>query len=683
MQLTGKAFAEVEQDFKVYYTGNVIDYASSEKYIDVEANPISHSKYATVNFLGLSRANDYAYAILEIENGSLNNIDAVSVQIKESDSFFTGNSEVFDVDVIMCDKNGNQITDYAVPSGEKTYVKIFVQLLKTVTEYEEATIAVEILATPKEKPSEPVYEERERYLCQNIPIKAANGVAWSNIKNTFIFNKGSTLGQTIQYWEVLVVTNIDGKYIIMEYYPSGVIKKNIPIPTNGFALAFYDVESEYNLNLSSIDLTNGSTNEIIMKFSSGVSLDTLKNTTDTKMTKVYATFDIKITETIEIPPTGLDEEAIKIDRLPESPSDIFYDYYKPAEEKLKQMSLKEKAAQMYIVGGNPSDYANLTKYKFGGYLFFENYYLGKTKAQVQDEMNNLQSAIAVEGGIPLAMAIDEEGYTVSRLKNTKLIETPFQDACDIYEASGLNGIKQDVINKSTVLKDLGLNVNFAPVVDIADTDAYIYKRTLKQQEPSVVGNFAKTVIENSNGTGVTFSMKHFPGYGNSADTHEGFATDNRTFVEFKNKDFIPFKAGIDAGAQMIMFAHNFVPSMDDTYPSSISKNIHNVLRNELGYSGLTITDAINMEAIRAKYTTKEAIITAVNAGNDFICISMTASGQDDKVADEYGNLAHITYNDLVNIIADAVNRGEITEDTLNLAVRRILAWKYANGIITD
>ncbi len=524
LSINGEVLATVEQEnFKVYYTGEVPKTYVSGDYITIEAEPIAKSQNATVNILGLNRKGDSGYAVLEIENGS-NDVDAevtVTTDIAESD--------MFQIDVIMCDQEGTETTDTFLASGQKTYVKIFAQLLKTPTSVARANISAKVTAVAK---------------------------------------------------------------------------------------------------------GTGETN----------------------------------------PPD--------VPEIPEDPvqADIFKAYYAKAEEKLQTLTLDEKIAQLYVIGTSSStNYTDLDQYQFGGHLYLLDSFKDTSGnvLKVDTVKQQIQTSQAASK-IPLVVSIDEEGEAVSRLNSTLVPELgiePFKNSCDLFTSGGLDAIKNDTINKSNVLKNLGFNLNFAPDVDIADEGFYIYRRTLKQ-DAATTGEFAKAVIETSKNTGVSYSLKHFPGYGNSRDTHNGFATDSRTLEEFESKDLVPFYKGIEAGAEVVMVTHNVVTCFDENEPASISKPVHDYLRNNMNYTGIIITDAINMDAVAKKYSTKDAVIKAIQAGNDMICLAMTEGSTQDSITGEA-----LTYAGVIQYIKDAVSDGQISEATIDVAVKRILAWKYYKGLM--
>lgn len=337
---------------------------------------------------------------------------------------------------------------------------------------------------------------------------------------------------------------------------------------------------------------------------------------------------------------------------------IFSTYYVLANNKLKELSLEEKIGQLLLVRYPDSGAIDdLKKYNFGGFVFFAKDFKDKTKTQVVSMIKDLQK----NSKIPLLTAVDEEGGKVVRVSsNPNLTSTPFKAPSELYKTGGLDLIRQDTKDKSDLLKNLGLNVNLAPVVDVStDPNDYMYSRSL-QQDTSITSNFAKTVIEASKGTGVSYTLKHFPGYGNNADTHTGSSTDTRTLDDIKNNDLPPFKAGINAGAEAVLVSHNIVNSIDPDNPASLSSSVHNLLRNELGFTGIIITDDLAMGATNQ---IDNAHVKAVLAGNDLIITT--------------------DYAGAFNEIKTAVNNGTISENQIDKLAFRVLAWKYYKGLMIE
>ncbi len=198
------------------------------------------------------------------------------------------------------------------------------------------------------------------------------------------------------------------------------------------------------------------------------------------------------------------------DKIPEEWRDngIFTKYYNDAYEKLRTLTLEEKIGQIFLVRYNEENaIENIHNYNFGGYIFFEKDFKDKTKEQVIAMISNVQNVSKV----PLITAVDEEGGSVVRISsNSNLTQSKFKSPQVLYKEGGFDLIKQDTINKSNLLYELGINLNLAPVVDIAtSTNDYMYKRTLGENK-ELTSNYAKEVISASKETKVSYCLKHFP-----------------------------------------------------------------------------------------------------------------------------------------------------------------------------
>lgn len=341
----------------------------------------------------------------------------------------------------------------------------------------------------------------------------------------------------------------------------------------------------------------------------------------------------------------------------ENNRDIFKDYYAIAKQKLNELSLDEKIGQLLITPYKSNILEESANYYLSGYLFFENDFKNKTKEEVITMINNLQS----NANIPLLTAIDEEGGIVSRISsNENLVDAPFLSSQALYKNGGFNLIREDTLRKSAVLKELGLNLNFAPVVDVStNKNDYIYKRTLGQDAP-LTAAYAKTVIDASKGTGVSYTLKHFPGYGSNLDTHSGSSIDTRNYEELMSRDILPFTEGIKEGAEAVMISHNIVNCLDNENPASLSLNVHKLLRETLGFTGIIITDDI---AMKATSNIKDAAVKSVLAGNNLIITR--------------------NYQKSFTEIKNAVLNKEIKEEVIDNLVLKVLAWKYYKGLFTN
>lgn len=337
---------------------------------------------------------------------------------------------------------------------------------------------------------------------------------------------------------------------------------------------------------------------------------------------------------------------------------IFSNYYVLANNKLKTLSLYEKIGQLFLVRYPNSNALDiLKKYNLGGYVFFEKDFRGKSKLEVKNMIKELQNS----ANIPILTAVDEEGGKVVRVSsNSNLRNEKFKSSSELYGLGGFNLIKQDTIEKSQFLNELGLNLNLAPVVDVStNSNDYMYDRTLGQNT-DLTSTYAKTVINASKGTMVSYTLKHFPGYGNNADTHTGSSIDNRTYEDITQNDLPPFRAGIDAGAEAVLISHNIVSSIDAVSPASLSPSIHNLLRNNMNFTGIVITDDLDMDAVSS---INDSVVKAILAGNDLIIVT--------------------DYENSINSVKKAINNGIISEKLIDKLAFRVLAWKYYKGLMFE
>ncbi len=340
------------------------------------------------------------------------------------------------------------------------------------------------------------------------------------------------------------------------------------------------------------------------------------------------------------------------------------------ESILSEMDLEEKVGQMFFVRC-PELFAKekISQYQLGGYLLFSRDFQGKDEQQVIDMINAYQA----EATIPLLIGADEEGGTVVRLsRNNRLFPEKFKSPQALYSTGGLEAIQNDALDKSAGLLRYGVNVNFAPVADVSTDPAdFIYDRAFGQ-DAATTAEYVSTVVSAVNGW--TFQeesdeknvklgsvLKHFPGYGNNVDTHTGIAIDNRPYEQFEQSDFLPFRSGIEAGAGAVLVSHNIVNCMDPDFPASLSAGVHRILRDELNFNGVILTDDLAMDAVEAYAADGSVAVLAVLAGNDMIVTT--------------------DFEAQIPLVIDAVRAGLIDETMLDEAVTRVLSWKYDLGLL--
>lgn len=338
---------------------------------------------------------------------------------------------------------------------------------------------------------------------------------------------------------------------------------------------------------------------------------------------------------------------------PATTQELFAEGYPEAQELLENMTLEEKVAQVFLFRC-PSEnaLAAVQTYQPGGFMLFAKDFDGKTAEQIRTELESYQQA----SKIPMFLAVDEEGGTVVRVsRNANLAPKPFQSPQQVFQSGGMQAIVDDTIQKTQLLQSLGLNVNLAPVADVSTNPSdFMYARTFGQGAAETA-DYVKNSVATYNQQRMACALKHFPGYGNNVDTHTGIAVDHRPYETFMESDFLPFAAGIEEGAPMVLVSHNIVNCMDSEHPASLSPEVHRVLREDLGFTGLILTDDLSMEAIPAYTGGENPCAAAINAGNDLLLSS-------DLQAD---------YNALLAAVQD----GTVTEERLDESVLRILAMK--------
>ena len=335
---------------------------------------------------------------------------------------------------------------------------------------------------------------------------------------------------------------------------------------------------------------------------------------------------------------------------------LFKNYYKKAYQELKKMSQSEKISQILLVRYPEENQTEIIKkYQFGGYLFFAKDFKDKTK---EDVIKMIADSNKVSK-IPILTAVDEEGGIVVRVsRNKNLRSEAFSSPSELYKSGGFEKIKEDTIEKSNLLKSLGINLNLAPVVDVSTSPSdYMYKRSL-QEDAKTTAKFSSIVIETSKESGVSYTLKHFPGYGNNIDTHSGSSIDTRTKEEIENNDILPFKSGIKSKAEAILFSHNIVTSMDKNNPASLSKTLHDYLRNDLNFSGVIITDDLDMGAVK---NIENKNVLSLLAGNDL--------------------LISTDYEESIKELRNAIDNNTLDQEMLDEHVLRVLAWKYYKGLL--
>ncbi len=320
---------------------------------------------------------------------------------------------------------------------------------------------------------------------------------------------------------------------------------------------------------------------------------------------------------------------------------------------LSHMTTEEKVGQLFLARCPDRDaLSHIEAYHLGGYILFARDFDGETPDTVRQTIRSYQSA----SSIPMLIAVDEEGGTVTRISRFPAFRSaPFPSPRKLYGSGGLPLLLSTEAEKCKLLRSLGINVNVAPVCDVTtDPNAFMYPRSLGQS-PEITGQFASSVIQIMHANGIGGILKHFPGYGNNTDTHTAIAVDNRTLAQLESCDLIPFQTAIRSGAQAILVSHVYIHAIDPDMPATLSPAVHAYLRMEMGFDGVIVTDDLVMKAITDVYGVGESAVLAVLAGNDLLCAT--------------------DYPEQYTAVLQAVNSGRISPELLDAAVSRILRWK--------
>lgn len=328
---------------------------------------------------------------------------------------------------------------------------------------------------------------------------------------------------------------------------------------------------------------------------------------------------------------------------------------------ISSMTLEEKVGQLFFVRC-PADSAveDVSAYHLGGYILFGRDTKDRTANELIQTIQRYQDAAA----IPLLMGVDEEGGTVVRVSsNPHLRSEKFASPQRLYALGGMDRILADTREKNVLLRALGFNVNLAPVADVStDPGDFIYDRAFGQ-DAAATSDYVSAVTGRMRADGMGSVLKHFPGYGDNADTHTGIAVDDRPYEDFVNSDFLPFLAGMAAGGDTaaVLVSHNIVECMDPDLPASLSPAVHNLLRQDLGFDGVVMTDDLAMDAVGAYAGDGAVAVMALQAGNDMVVTT--------------------DYRSQIPKVLEAVENGSLEEAAIDAACRRVLRWKQALGLL--
>lgn len=332
----------------------------------------------------------------------------------------------------------------------------------------------------------------------------------------------------------------------------------------------------------------------------------------------------------------------------------------PVDLLLSGLTTEEKVGQLFLARCRKETAAeDIAQYHLGGLVLFDRDTEDETPESLRQTLERYQKAAT----IPLLIAVDEEGGSVVRISDKPAFrDAPFSSPRSLYEGGGMEALRTAEVEKDALLSDLGINVNLAPVCDITtDPTAFLYDRSLGQS-PELTCQWVQIAVEEGQTYGIGCVLKHFPGYGNNADTHVGIAIENRSLEELEAQDLLPFAAGMEAGCGAVMVSHIQITALDAEYPASLSPAVHRYVRETMGYNGVLVTDDLVMDAISVPYGVGEAAVLAVLAGNDLLISS--------DFPEQYA------------AVLEAIREGRISEEQIDNAVRRVLLWKQSLGLLS-
>ena len=344
---------------------------------------------------------------------------------------------------------------------------------------------------------------------------------------------------------------------------------------------------------------------------------------------------------------------------------------------IKKMSLREKVGQMFFVRPEALDttihwteYQDLPDYKLqqvnktmrdvskdypvGGMILYAHNIVDET------QLGEFIAEIRTLNGSPL-LAIDEEGGRIARIANNENFDVPkYESMAAIAESGDPSEAYKAAFTIGSYVKKYGFDIDYAPVADVnTNLENIVIGARAFSDDPETAAEFVVSYLNGLDSAGVIGTLKHFPGHGDvKTDTHSGYAETNKTWEEMLECEMIPFKAGIEAGAQMIMTAHIAAPKVTgDDLPATLSPVIlQDKLRGELGFKGIIVTDAMDMGAITTQFGNAEAAIKSIQAGVDVVLCSKD-------------------FTQVFDAVVNAVEKGDIEETRIDESVKRILELK--------
>ena len=366
-----------------------------------------------------------------------------------------------------------------------------------------------------------------------------------------------------------------------------------------------------------------------------------------------------------------DSEPAVVEAPVEEPQELTSDDYlnQIADSCIAEMSLENKVAGLFmvtpealtgvdtVIQAGDTTKQKLSEYPVGGLVYFSKNI--KSADQLKEMLDTTRNTMIY----PVFLAVDEEGGSVSRVAGAGLADD-VGDMSEIGSTCDPEKAKEAGTTIGTYLSQFGFNVDFAPVADVVSAENAVIGNRSFGSDPNVVGTMVAAEVQGLQESGVSACLKHFPGIGDTTtDTHDEKTVSEKTLEDMQQTDLPAFQSGIDAGADFVMVSHMSLPNVvgDDTPCSLSGAVINDLLRNQLGYNGIVITDALDMSAITDSYSSAEAAVKAIEAGADML-------------------LMPENFEEAYQGVLDAVQNGTISEDRINESLKRIYRVKYRDRI---
>lgn len=339
------------------------------------------------------------------------------------------------------------------------------------------------------------------------------------------------------------------------------------------------------------------------------------------------------------------------------------------DDPVRDMSIHDLASQMHVVqaddlhGGMPLTEADeessafLSAYPVGGILFTTDNMVSR------DQVKAMLSGLSGQSEYPMILTCDEEGGMVSRLMHS--IGTTEIGPMLSYEEEGTEKAYENAYTIASDMKSCGFNTDLAPVADVfSNSENTVIGSRAYSTDFDTASELIPAAVKGFHAGGVATALKHYPGHGDTVeDSHDRPAVVSRSSEELPEKELKPFKAGIRAGSDMVMTGHLLVENVDPDHIATFSPRlVDGMLRHELGFQGVVITDGMQMKAVTDYCSSGEAAVRAVEAGADLILQPMDAA-------------------ESIRGLEDAVASGRLTRRRLEISVRRIFRMKAARGIM--